>query len=220
MEQILSGSALFRGLTTEEIAEVLAVVQGRTKRAEKGTFVICHGEIQPWMGIVLHGAMHIIQEDVWGNRHILTDIRPGDLFGETFAAMEARPSTVDALAAKETEYVQIYMENMVKGTEHSEPCRRVLRNFFHILAQKNLLLTEKLQYLSQRSIRHKLIAYLAQEGRKQQRAVIQIPYNRQQLADYLSVDRSALSATLSAMQKEGILDFYKNEFKLKQIDIL
>ena len=218
MDTSLIKSPLFRGLTEAEGEEVLQTVKASPTEAPKGQFVIRRGQPQPWMGIVLSGAMHIIQEDIWGNRHILTDIRPGDLFGETFAAMEASRATVDAVAAQPTAYLKIYMEALVTGTKTSEACRHTLRNLFHILATKNRLLTEKLQYLSQRSIRHKLIAYLAQESRRQQSAVITLPYNRQQLADYLSVDRSALSSTLSALQKEGVLDFYKNEFKLKNIE--
>lgn len=214
---IIQHAPLFMGLTLEEIQGLLRQMNTQKKHYDKGNFVFYVGDPMDHISIVLSGVVHIVQEDYWGNRNILTQVTPGGMFGEAFACLPNCLSTVDVLTVEDTELMEIHVSGIIHaGTVLSQPQEKMTMNLLAMLAKRNKELTEKIRYMSQRSIRQKLMFYLSSEARRQCRSSFSLPYNRQQLADFLSVDRSALSAELSKMQKDGLITYNRNQFVLNE----
>lgn len=210
----LAACSFFHGLEEDQIKEVLTCFQAKKKILSQGSYLAYAGDSWPYLGIVLSGNLHLFQEDFWGNRSLLTEISSGDLFGESYACA-AEPLAVDILAVEPSEVLLLQAERIIRPCENC--CifhHQLLQRLMLIFAAKNIGLTEKVQLLSQRSTREKILLYLSKEAKKLGTSTFEIPFNRQQLADYLSVDRSALSAKLSEMQKEGVFSFSQNQFKL------
>ena len=150
-------------------------------------------------------------------RNILTLVQKGQLFGEAFAALPSAQAIVDVVVVEEGDILFLSIDSLMRSdTSLPAEARRVLRNVMGLLAGKNILLTKKIRYISQRSTRQKLMAYLSDEARRLGSSSFTIEFNRQQLADFLSVDRSAMSAELSRMQKDGLIKYHKDEFTLLQ----
>lgn len=214
---LLRQTALFNGVNEKETEALLQHMEAKKRRFDKGNFVFYAGDNINVIGIMLSGLAHIVQEDYWGNRNILTTIQPGQLFGEAFAALPEAKAIVDVIIIEKGEILFISVDSLM-NSENALPsaARKVLRNLMGLLAQKNLLLAQKIRYISQRSTRQKLMAYLSDEARTHRASTFTIPFNRQQLADFLSVDRSAMSAELSRMKKDGLIDYKKDEFTLLQ----
>lgn len=219
MEQYLSmisKTPLFKGLTTGDIGTLLKELGASRKSYIKGNFVFYGGDEVHHLGIVLSGQLHIIQEDYWGNRNIVALIKAGNMFGEAFACLSGVSSTVSAIVADKAEILFIDVHKLLQsGTTLTRPQEILSLNLLGVLAQQNLILTEKIRYISQRSTRQKLLFFLSDEARNNGAAAFTISFNRQELADYLSVDRSAMSAELGKMKKDGLLTYEKNHFILK-----
>ena len=220
MEQYLSlieTSPLFHGVAEADVLPLLQRLKVRKKKYEKGEFLFYSGDAVPYIGLVLEGAVHIIQEDYWGNRNIPSQISAGFFFGEAFACLPDAPATVDVVAASDAVIMQVYVGNILHAGQVLTPDQaRFTGNLLGLMAEKNRLLTEKMRYLTQRSTRQKIMLYLSDMARQKGKATFVLPFNRQQMADFLSVDRSALSAELSKMKKEGLIDYHKDKFTLLQ----
>ena len=214
---ILEKSRLFSGMEQGEISAMLSCLGARRGEFHRGQEVLGGDGAPREMGLVLTGCVHIQQEDFWGNRNILTDAEPGDVFAESYACFPEAPMAVRAVAAEPSGVLFLKAGRILNACPTA--CRyhtRLIRNLLETVAAQNLLMQQKLLHLTQRSIRGRLLSYLSAEAARQGSAAFTIPYDRQQLADYLSVDRSALSAELSRLQKEGILIYRKNAFELKR----
>lgn len=213
----LQRAPLFAGIRSDEIEAMLECLGAREEQFEKNTFLLRAGEAADSVGLLLAGSALIVQEDLWGNRNILARIAPSDLFAEAFACS---PDTVmrASVFAEEACTVLWLAVNRILTTcpaacsHHS----RMIRSLLSVLAEKNLLLNEKLTHMGQRTTREKILSYLSAEAQKQNRRDFSIDFNRQQLADYLSVERSALSAELSKLRADGVIDFEKNRFQIKE----
>ena len=164
------------------------------------------------MGVVLSGSLRIVREDFWGNRALLTTIVPGELFAESFACAGAS-LTVRVEAAQEAEVVFFPPQALLNPPPGGE---RLSGRLLEVLARKNMMLNQKIDYLSQRTTRAKVLSYLSRQAEEAGAASFTIPLNRQELADYLSVERSALSAELGKLRREGVLEFHRSQFTLKQ----
>lgn len=212
---ILMGTALFRGISETEIGQVLDCLGAEQKQFDKGQAIFRTGDTVRAMGLVLSGGVNIIRMDVWGNQNILDHVGPGQVFAETYACAPAEILMVDVTAAEDSEVLFLDVARMLEaGTTACAYHVRVLRNLLSVMASKNLMLTRKMGHISPRSIRERLLSYLSYQALQQGKYSFEIPFNRQQLADYLSVERSALSNELSKMRKEGMIDFHKNGFTL------
>lgn len=206
---------LFNGIDVQEINSILTCLQARSESFKKGSVILSRGMSTDSFAVVLDGCILITQDDYWGNRNIITTLSAGDIFGEAFAAVPESRMNAEAVAETDAEVLFVDFRKLL--TTCSNSCsfhNQIIRNLFSILAAKNQLLSEKLSHVSQRSTREKVMSYLYSRFNREKTDVFQIPMNRQQLADYLSVDRSALSSELSKMKKEGLIDFYKNTFKI------
>ena len=212
---VLKKLPLFLGINEKEIDVLLKDMGSRVRSYDKGNFIFYAGDEVHALGIVLHGSVHIIQEDYWGNRNILAYIPAGGMFAEAFASLPDARSAVDVVAVEKSEVLFINLRYILGGhTTLTESQKTLAANLLAVLAGKNLVLTEKIRYMSQRSTRQKLMAYLSHEARKRGKDTFSIEFNRQQLADFLSVDRSAMSAELGRMKRDGLIDYNKETFTL------
>lgn len=212
---ILKKSYLFMGMTDTEIINILKCLSSYKKSYIKNSFISRIGDILLDMGMVIYGSIHLIKEDYWGNRTIIAKIENGQVFGETYACLESEPLNVSIIAAENTEILFMNIKRIL--TICTSACNfhsRLISNLLKVIASKNLDLTNKVEHISKRTTREKLLSYLSQQAQKNKSNSFEIPFNRQQLADYLSVDRSAMSNELCKMRDQGILQFNRNKFKL------
>lgn len=212
---LLQETALFRGIRENEIKGVLSCLSAEEKTYKKGEFIFLAGEKVRCVGIVLSGIVQVIKEDLFGNRTILTEVIKGNLFGESFPFAEEDKLPVSVMAVSDCEILFIDYKKII--TTCSSACIfhfKLIENMLYILAKKNLILNEKIQIMSKRTTREKLLSYLQSQAARKGSASFGIPFNRQELADYLSVDRSAMSNELSKLREEGQISFNKNKFVL------
>ena len=212
---ILKRTQIFAGVGEDEIMSMLHCLGARLGHYKKGEYVYRQGEHLSDISVLLEGDLHILNDDYWGNRSILGQIEAGDMFGEAYVAPESGAMLNDVVAAKDSTVIFFNVRRII--TTCSSACRfheMVVQNMFFAISEKNRRLVQKLGHISKRSTREKLISYLSEEAKKQNSSRIRIPFNRQQLADFLSVDRSAMSSELSKMRSEGLIEFDKNEFRL------
>lgn len=208
-------TALFAGVAENEIREMLHCLNPRCQDFRKDEVIFKAGDHIDSLGLMLSGSALIVQEDYWGNRNIISNVEVGDLFGESFAARPSQPLNASAVAAENCSVMFLQLRRVL--TTCPTACghhRRIIENLLAVVSEKNQRLNEKLIHIAQRSTRQKLLSYLSNQAQKANSAIFEIPFNRQELADYLSVDRSALSAELSRLKAEGLLDYHRNSFKM------
>jgi len=209
--------ALFKDIPESDLQSLLACLGGKTRRFKKGEFLYYAEDKPGSVGVVLSGALHIITEDFWGNRHLLSEAGEGDTFAEAFVCTETDAMPVSVVAARDAEVLWLNYRRII--TSCTSACSfhaALIENMLKILARKNISMLQKLEHITRRTTRDKLLSYLSQQAQSNGSDCFDIPFDRQQLADYLAVERSAMSAELSKMRKEGLLDFRKNHFTLKQ----
>lgn len=211
---LLEGHRLFEGIGEEDFPSLLESLSTVRRTFPKGAFIFTAGEDVSRVGLLLSGGVAVIKEDIWGNRTILARLDPGDLFGEAFSCSEQRFLTVSVVAEEACEILSLDFRRALELPDRPA-LRRLVRNLLHILADKNIMLTQKIEVLAKRSLREKLSAYLSDQARRAGGNTFTIPFDRQGLADYLCVDRSALSRELGRMRDEGLLSCIKNHFTLR-----
>lgn len=212
---ILKETQMFQGANEEEIAAMLSCLGTRVCTYKKGEYVLHQGGQLSDILVLAEGRLHIQKDDYWGNRSILGQISAGDMFGEAYAAPDSGPLLNDVIAVADSVVICFDVKRII--TACPSACRShaaVIQNLFFAISEKNRKLVQKLSHISRRSTREKLISYLSEEAKRQGSAAFVIPFNRQQLADFLSVDRSAMSNELCKMRKEGLLEFDRNRFRL------
>lgn len=206
-------SPLFAGLSPADWAEMEAAGCLRERAFAKGEVIFRTGTVIRCIGIVRAGSVLVESVDPWGNKSILSGICAGQPFGETYALCGA-PLMVDAVAAQAC--TVLFWQLDVPGG--GRPWHDTLQqNLLVVCAQKNLILSGRMRCLSAKSVRGRLVAYLSEQAARQGGTDFTIPFDRQQLADYLNLDRSALSKELGRMRGEGLLDFRKNHFSLRRL---
>lgn len=212
---VLKRTQLFAGVGDDEIASMLSCLGARLYTYKKGEYVLRQGEHLNDIIVLVDGNLHIQKDDYWGNRSILGQIAVGEMFGEAYVAPESGALLNDVVAVDDSSVIFFDVKRII--TTCSSACRfhsMVVQNMFFAISEKNRKLVQKLGHMSKRSTREKLISYLSEEAKKHNSSSFTIPFNRQQLADFLSVDRSAMSNELCKMRDEGLLEFEKNQFKL------
>ena len=219
--KFLSNTLLFRGITPEEIVCMMTCLDGHVKKYNKGEMIYHSGEIIQKAGLVLSGSVHIENDDLWGNKTILAHVGVGQVFAETYVCIPGEPLMIQVVAA---EPVEVLFLNLGQGTRTCvKNCAfhgRLIQNLLMISAQKNLNLSRRIFYTSSKSIRGRLLSYLSDQATRTGSLEFEIPFNRQQLADFLGVDRSAMSNELGKMQKEGLLRVSKRYFCLNEANPL
>lgn len=214
----LSKTILFKGTSPEEVEKMIDCLSAESRQFSKGERICCAGDTVQSMGLVLSGGVNIESDDLWGNKSILNHIAAGQIFAETYACLAGEPLMVNVVATEPSEILFLNTSRILQTCPSACPYHnKLLRNLLSVLAQKNLNLSQRIFHTSSKSIRGRLISYLSFQATRQGSYRIVIPFNRQQLADYLSVDRSAMSNELSKMQRDGLLCTHKNVFELKKI---
>ena len=206
---------LFAGIAEENLNALLNCLHPPLKRYAKNQFVLLEGDPTDRFGLVISGKVQILKEDYFGTRNIIASVGPNELFGEAFSAAELDAYPLSVIAAEESEILLFNMKQLLTTCERS--CayhHRLIRNMVRILGRKNVGLLTKIDHVSQRSTRDKVLSYLSSVAKETGSNQFTIPFNRQELADYLCAERSALSAVISKLQEEGVLTFNRNRFTL------
>lgn len=212
---ILRSCPFFNGMRDDEILSILHCVQASTVARPRGAYILRAGDTTEVMGLVLSGSVLILQEDLWGHRNILSKCTAGDFFGEPYAATSGAVLNVNAVAEDDCALLFLNVKRLL--TSCPTACghhQKLIRNLVSVLANRLLVFNDKITHVSKRSTREKLLSYLSSESVRQASLSFDIPFDRQQLADYLCVDRAAMSVELSKLQKEGILKTKRRHFEL------
>ena len=209
----LENTPVFRGADAAQIQKMLDELSPGIKTYARGA-TICHaGETTATMGVVLWGRATIELCDAWGNRSIIERLEPGEVFAEAYACLPGEPLMVSVTADAPTRVMFLGVSRML--SMGLEPEQAILTtNLLRIMARKNVTLSQRMMNISARTIRARLLSYLSQQAIRTGSSRFTIPFNRQELADYLGVERSALSAQMSKMKEEGLIDYRKNEFEV------
>ena len=218
----LSETKLFGGIKAEEIKEALDCLSAYEKSFKKGEIIYRTGQTVTDMGLVEEGSVNITVNLYWGSSIILGNIEKGKIFAETYAAVSGKEMLCDAVAAEDCRVLFINVGKLLNVCKST--CgfhQKIIHNLLRISAMKNLNLSARMLHTAPKTIRGRLISYFSQMAAETGSHEFTIPFSRQELADYIGVDRSALSAELSKMQKDGILTYRKNKFKLnKNADLI
>lgn len=215
---ILAGTALFTGISLEETEFLVKCLRAKRHSFSKGSFLQHAGDPFTKIGIVLEGSVDILFEDAVGRKNILTTIEPVGMFGEGAVTARVPASPVSVYASTDVSVCFLEYPFMIRSCEkncgyHS----RLVENMIEILSKKLILMNKKLNYALTRSIRDKITSYLIDEYGAHKSKSFEITYNREELANYLSVDRSSLSRELAKMKEESLIDFRKSRFSLKNL---
>ena len=212
----LSDTLLFRGLEDAEITALSECLNTKERSYKKGDVILSEGSIAENIGIVLSGKAIISCCDVWGNRSILGNATPGSVFAEVYACIPGQPMMVTVSAAEDTSVM--FMDVGCILTPCTNACMyhtKLIRNLLTVCAHRSLQLSLRVQHTGSKSIRGRLMSYFSECARRSGHNSFIVPYNRQQLADYLNVDRSAMCSELSKMQRDGVIEYDRNNFTLK-----
>ena len=213
---ILMLCPLFFGIRQEDMGAMLSCLGAKQKSFSKGETVLGEGAPADIIGVVLSGTVQVVREDYFGNRSMMAKLGPADLFAEAFALAGVEGMPVNVVAAEKSEVMLIDVSRI------SRPCakacgfhQQMIYNLMRILALKNLACNQKIEVVSRRSTREKLMAYLLLQAKRAKKSTFLIPFDRQELADYLEVDRSGLSTEIGKLRREGVIDCEKNRFTIK-----
>ena len=213
--EVLLRCPLFEGIGPKDARAMLGCLGARTVEAARGASIFLEGSPAEYVGIVLSGAAQVLRDDFYGNRAIQAVLQPGELFGETFACAGLDRLPVAVEAAQPSRILLIRLRRITETCSNAcEFHNRMVMNLLKAMAAKNLQLNRKIEITSRRTTREKLMAYLLNQARLAQSGSFTIPFDRQALADYLCVERSALSAEIGRLRREGVLESEKSHFKL------
>lgn len=212
---VLSNSELFSGMEPNSISSFLECMGATVRKYSKDEIIFHMGDYTKQIAIILTGSVLTVKEDIWGRRHIVAMIKSGETIAESFAAAKKSILTVNAMANSDCELLFLNIDKLLSVCSSAcDAHNRVIRNLISVLAEKNLKFNEKISHMSRRTTREKLLSYLSSEARIQKSLSFDIPFDRQQLADYLSVERAAMSVELSKLQKDGLLKTKNKHFEL------
>lgn len=208
-------SPLFKGIRQEDQRVMLACIGYSLRRYPKGSVIALEDESIRYIGILLSGAVDMVKEDLWGNKTTILRLRREELFGETFACGEDDRSLVTFLAAEDTEILFLPFHKVMHTCSRS--CvfhQQLVENMVRVIAGKNREFLRKVEIISKKTLREKILTYLSHQSQLQDSRYFTLPLNRAELADYLCADRSAVSRELSAMRSAGLIDFDRNLFRI------
>lgn len=212
---VLLTCPLFDGLTAGELESLLTCLNGTLRQLEKGSAVFREGDRADRVGVVLTGTVQVVRDDYYGNRSILTILKPGELFGEVFACADTELLPVSVLTLRDSTVLLLDCKRVLNVC--SGGCRfhnRLVGNLLQIVAQKNLMLNRKIELLSHKTTREKVMAFLLEQAKQNGSPEFTIPFDRQGLADYLGAERSAMSAVIGKLCREGVIETSGSRFKI------
>ncbi len=213
----MEGVQLFGGIPKEELQALLKELGTERRWFGKGDLIYRAGDKAKALGIVIKGRVQIENYDFWGNKSVLDSVGSGMVFAETYACVTNEPMLVNAVAAEESEIMFVRVQRLLTDDAAGLPGgERLIKNLLLTTARKNLHLSRRSIDTAPKTIRERVLSYLSGQAAKCGKSEFTIPFNRQQLADYLNVERSALSGELGRMRRDGILETCRNSFILKK----
>lgn len=210
---VLSRCPLFDNIGSDELSRLLKAVDAKTVCFAKNETIIFEGDFVSSFGIVLYGTACIFKNDYSGNRNLLAFVGEADIFAEAYVCARTKSIPVSVASACESRVMFIKYDKLLALPDNGV----IINNLLKIVSRKNVMLNEKIRIISKRTIREKILSYLYMYAQKTGSSEFDIPLNRRELADFLCVDRSAMSAQLSVLKKEGTVDTHKNHFILLDI---
>lgn len=218
MEQyfaLLSANPLFAGIAPQELTNMLHCMSAKITEISKGNPVFLEGDKAGFIGLVLEGSVQIVRDDYYGNRSVMAHAQPGEIFAEAFSCAGIETMPVSGYALKNSKVMLLDCRKML--TVCTNACNfhnQLVKNLLQVVARRNLNLSQKIQYMSQKTTKEKLMAYLLDQAKRNGSEEFTIPFDRQTLADYLGVERSAMSAELGKLRKNGVLEVKGSHFQL------
>lgn len=212
---ILKSSVLFKEVDYTDLEALLKCLEAKIKTFEKDQVIVMMDEDIPKMGLILEGSAQIIKEDFNGNKTIIDKIGKAELFGETIVCADLHKSPVTVVAEEKCKVLFINYKRIISPCEST--CsfhKKLIENMLKIIARKNIMLNQRIQLIAERSTRDKLMAFLLSEKEKAGKNSFEISFNRNELADFLCVERSAMSRELGKLRDENIISFNKNKFEI------
>jgi len=212
---VLKQCGLFAGIDEEQLVTMLSCLGATVRNYEKNQLILAEGDAANRIGVVLMGEVQLVRVDYYGNRSILTELRVAGMFGESFACADIPRVPVDVVATEYSEVLLVDARHILHMC--SNACgfhHQLIYNLMKLVATKNLIFHQKLEVISKRTTREKLMTYLLMQAKQQGSNNFTVPFDRQELADYLEVDRSGLSAEIGKLRREGVLECRKNRFTL------
>lgn len=211
----LQKSSLFSGISPEETERLCALLHAGERRYAKGSYLITAGDPIPAFALLLSGSVQVSMDDIDGNRIVMNTVAPGSTFAEALVCSGTSESPICVLATQESAVLWFQGAALMDPLFFSDPlCARFGANFIRTLAGRSLRFNDRVQVLSKKSIREKLITFFSQQLLLQKSRTIVLDMDRSALADYLGVERTALSRELSHMRQAGMIDFRKNRFTI------
>jgi CRP-like cAMP-binding protein len=217
----LNTSPIFQGVSEEELGSMVKCLGCKFRTFKKNETVYLAGDFVREIGIVVNGRVHIVKDDAWGNSNIIAEISNGEMFAESVVCGGVGILSVTVVAAADTEVMFVDFQRII--TTCTSACvfhSLLIRNMIGVFARKNIMLAGKMEHITKRTTREKLLSYLSEQSRLRESKSVEIPFDRQELADYLSVERSALSAEMSRLKAEGIINYRKSHFELLEETVI
>lgn len=214
---LLLSTPLFSGIHSKELESMLGCLGATTVTVPKGSPVFLEGDAAGFVGLVLEGCVQVVQEDFYGKRNILAHAEKGDLFAEAFACANIETMPVSGYAVRDSRLLMLSCQKMLTVCTCACPFHnQLVKNMLRVVARKNLQMHDKIRFMSQKTTKEKLMAYLLEQAKAAHSSDFTIPFDRQALADFLGVERSAMSAELGKLKKAGILELKGSHFHLIQ----
>ncbi len=207
---------IFRGMNNDELADSLNFFQANEQTFKKGSIILHAGDVTDKMGLVMEGSVTIECDDVWGNRTLLSNVERGQFFAETYALLPDEPMLVNVIANEDCRILFLRIGSLKRLQNNMESWMiGFVSNLLIVSTQKNLMLSSRSFHTAPKTIRGRVMSYLNSVSMQKHSREFNIPFDRQQLADYLNLERTALSKELSKMKADGLIDYYKNSFQIK-----
>lgn len=213
--EALKKCPLFEQIADDHLLKMLTCLGARVVAFDKKYTILLEGSAANHIGIVLSGSAQVVQVDYDGNRSILSELAPSELFAEAFACAQVKAIPVSVIASEACEVMLIDCKHILHTCSNS--CgfhQQLIYNLMKDLATKTLQFHQRIEVTSKRSTREKLLTYLTMQSKRAGSRRFEIPFDRQELADYLEVDRSGLSAEIGKLRREGVLESHKRHFEL------
>lgn len=207
---------IFRGMNDDELADSLNFFQANEQTFKKGSIILHAGDVTDKMGLVMEGSVTIECDDVWGNRTLLSNVERGQFFAETYALLPDEAMLVNVIANEDCRILFLRIGSLKRLQNNMESWMiGFVSNLLIVSTQKNLMLSSRSFHTAPKTIRGRVMSYLNSVSMQKHSREFNIPFDRQQLADYLNLERTALSKELSKMKADGLIDYYKNSFQIK-----
>lgn len=211
---ILKKVKLFKGINEETLSTMLSYLGAKQVSLAKNEAIILAGEKADQIGVLVSGSLHIVRDSIDGERTLISAVFPNEIFAEAFCCTGVVESPASVIAALPSTVIMLNYKRIFSSCPHScEFHQKLIENMLMVLAEKNIMLQNRMQILEKKTVRLKVLALLESYSTAKSKMIV-IPFNREQLADFLCVDRSALSHELSRMKQDGLIDYHKNVFKL------